>query len=105
VSAAPQLASAAPPLAPAAADGSASDDFRTAVAALHRGESRDAAAKFERFLERYPGDPRAEDAAYLRVLALRQTGDDGATQSAARAYLRRYPEGFRRSEVEKLTAP
>jgi hypothetical protein len=98
-SAAPQLASAA------ASRGAASDAFRTAVAALHRGESRDAAAKFAGFLERYPGDPRAEDAAYLRVLALRQSGDEGAMQSAARAYLLRYPNGFRRSEVEKLAGP
>jgi hypothetical protein len=107
VSAAPPLASAAPQLASAAPQlvSAASDDFRTAVAALHRGESRSAAVKFENFLERYPGDPRAEDAAYLRVLALRQSGDQSAMQSAARAYLRRYPKGFRRSEVEKLTAP
>lgn len=95
----PELPSAA------AASHDASDHFRTAVEALHRGESRDAAAKFARFLERFPGDPRAEDAAYLRVLALRQSGDAGAMQSAARAYLRRYPAGFRRNEVETLAAP
>lgn len=81
-----------------------SDEFRAAVEALGAGKSREAADRFSRFLERHPRDRRAEDAAYLRVLALSQSGDRAAMQSAASDYLRRYPSGFRRTEVEKLAA-
>jgi hypothetical protein len=56
-----------------------------------------------RFLEQYPRDSRSEDAAYLRVLALRRSGDDSAMKAAAYEYLSRYQAGFRRSEVESLT--
>lgn len=79
-----------------------SEQFRTALAALNAGQPRTAAQEFERFSEAYPSDPRAEDAAYLRVLALERAGDVSARRAAARAYLRRYPSGFRRSEVERL---
>jgi outer membrane protein assembly factor BamD (BamD/ComL family) len=80
----------------------ASHDFREAMAALHAGQSRDAAARFARFIEQHPRDARAEDAAYMRVLALREAEDEAGMQAAARRYLRRYPEGFRRAEVEAL---
>ena len=59
--------------------------------------------RFGRFLEQHPRDALSEDAAYLRVLSLRRAGDDAAMQSAARDYLGRYPSGFRRAEVEKLS--
>jgi hypothetical protein len=80
----------------------ASSDFRAALAALHGGSSRDAAAKFTDFLQQYPRDARAEDAAYLRIIALQRSGDAAAMKEAALAYLRRYPTGFRRAEAEKL---
>lgn len=80
----------------------ASAEFRTALAALNTGQSRSAAQQFRRFAEKYPSDPRAEDAAYLRVLALERAGDASGRRAAARAYLRRYPSGFRRAEVEGL---
>jgi hypothetical protein len=47
-------------------------------------------------------DLRAEDAAYLRVIALQRAGDAPAMQRAVRDYLRRFPRGFRRVEVEQL---
>jgi hypothetical protein len=50
---------------------------------------------------KYPRDPRAEDTAYLRVMALRRSGDDKMKQ-AAHQDLQRYPSGFRRTEVEAL---
>ena len=78
-------------------------DFRAAMALLHRGDSAAAAVAFAGFLARYPSDPRAEDAAYLRVLALQRSGGDAATRQAARDYLVRFPEAFRRGEVEPLT--
>jgi FecR protein len=78
-------------------------DFRAALALLNAGNPRQAAAAFSLFLGQHPGDPRAEDAAYLRVLALHQSGDLPATQQAAQRYLERYPAGFRHAEVERLS--
>jgi hypothetical protein len=80
----------------------ASDEFRTALAAFNAGQTRDAARQFRSFAEQHPADPRAEDAAYLRVLALERAGDIAGRRAAARVYLRRYPAGFRRAEVERL---
>jgi hypothetical protein len=57
---------------------------------------------FASFLAKHPRDPRAEDAAYLRVIALQRTGDSESTRWAAQEYLRRYPEGFRRAEMGAL---
>ena len=54
------------------------------------------------FVVKHPHDPRAEDAAYLRVIALQRSGDSGSVRWAAQEYLRRYPEGFRRAEMQAL---
>ncbi|HEX6272451.1 MAG TPA: FecR domain-containing protein [Polyangiaceae bacterium] len=85
-----------------AAASAASDDFRAAVASYNRGSHAEAAVLLARFLARYPGDARGEDASYLRVLAFRKIGDEASRRRAAADYLRRYPSGFRRSEVEAL---
>ncbi len=77
-------------------------DFRAAMAALDVGHNADAAAAFASFLVDHPRDPRAEDAAYLRVIALQRGGDSGSVKQAAQEYLRRYPAGFRRAEMETL---
>lgn len=77
-------------------------DFRAAMDSLDVGDNYVAATKFASFLERHPRDPRAEDAAYLRVIALQRSGDTGRTREAALAYLRLYPTGFRHAEVEQL---
>ena len=81
----------------------ASVDFRTAMAALDVGDDHRATAAFAIFLERHPRDPRAEDAAYLRVIALQKSGDRAGMKQAALDYLHRYPEGFRQSEMEPLS--
>jgi hypothetical protein len=78
-------------------------DFRAAVALLDASANREAAAAFARFLAKHPRDPRAEDAAYLHVIALQRCGADDEMRRAAREYLRRYPAGFRRGEVEALS--
>ena len=77
-------------------------DFRAAMNALRVGDNRRAATAFAGFVENHPRDPRAEDAAYLRVIALQKCGDIDATKRAALDYLRRYPKGFRRAEAESL---
>jgi hypothetical protein len=97
----PPAFSAPPPRAGAPGSDS-SADFRVAMAALDRGDDREAAEGFARFLQSHPRDARAEDAAYLLVIASQREGDQDATRRAAQGYLRRYPGGFRRAEVEKL---
>ena len=81
-----------------------SADFRAAMSAFDGGNAAHAAALFSAFLSDHPRDSRSEDAAYLRVLALQRAGDSAAMKRAAGDYLRRYPRGFRRAEVEQLSA-
>lgn len=85
----------------AAVDNSAG--FRVAMAEFNAGNYAEAAQLFGTFITSHPGDARAEDAAYLRVLALQHGGNAGATRQAARDYLGRYPAGFRHAEVESLS--
>jgi hypothetical protein len=81
-----------------------SADFRAASSALNAGNNAGAADLFTNFLANHPRDPRIEDAAYLRVIAFQRSGDTSATERAAADYLRRFPRGFRRTEVEALTS-
>lgn len=82
-----------------------SADFRAAMSAFNGGDNPRAAALFTVFLTQHARDSHAEDAAYLRILALERTGNSAATQQAARDYLTRYPRGFRRAEAEALSGP
>ena len=77
--------------------------FRTAAAALRAGDNAEAAAAFARFLAEHPAHPMAEDAAYLRVIALQRMGADADMKRAAQVYLQRFPTGFRCGEVSRLT--
>jgi hypothetical protein len=43
-----------------------------------------------------------EDAAYLLIIALQRVPDLDGVRSAARSYLRDYPDGLRRTSVEAL---
>jgi ferric-dicitrate binding protein FerR (iron transport regulator) len=94
-----------PPSAPLASPtaSNSSVDFRAAMAALDVGDNHQAAGAFATFLEKHPRDPRAEDAAYLRVIALQRSGDSAGMKQAAVEYLRLYPAGFRQAEVEALS--
>jgi len=94
-----------PPSAPPAAhtEPDSSSAFRAAMAALDSGDHDTAAARFARFVSAHPGDARAEDAAYLRILALQRAGRTAAMKQAALDYLRRHPKGFRRAEAEALS--
>jgi hypothetical protein len=93
---------AGPSALPAAADDDAGTAFRTAVTALDSGDASRAAALFAAFTGQYPRDGRGEDAAYLRVIALQRAGRTTELKRAARDYVTRYPNGFRRAEVEGL---
>lgn len=98
---APARAGSAAPV-PSSAAVDAASEFRAALSALNAGENARAASLFGSFLASHPTAPSAEDAAYLRVLALQRAGNTQAMRSAARDYLARYPAAFRRAEVEPL---
>jgi hypothetical protein len=89
------------PLAPATRDPSV--EFRAAVRLLEAGDACAAGADFATFVRTHPRDARAEDAAYLRIIALQRCGSDEGMKAAAREYLSSYPTGFRRAEVERLS--
>src|SRR5579884_2301529 len=89
--------------APLASAPDPSVDFRAAMAALDIGDNCQAAAAFASFSVEHPRDPRAEDAAYMRVVALQRCGDKERLKEAALEYLRRYPAGFRHREAESLS--
>jgi hypothetical protein len=76
-------------------------EFRAAVTLLDGGANREEAAAFARFMTKHPGDPRTEDAAYLRVIALQRCGARDEMNGAAQDYLRLYPAGFRHAEIAK----
>lgn len=99
---APASASAAPAANVRMPDVDASADFRAAMSAFNGGDNPRAATLFAAFLLQHPRDSHAEDAAYLRILALQRSGSSLATQQAARDYLTRYPRGFRHAEAEAL---
>jgi hypothetical protein len=92
-----------------AQDGDAGDEsspparaFAQAVRTLERGETVEAARRFKAFVQTFPSDLRAEDAGYLRVVAWLRAGKSAEARSAAAEFLRRYPQGFRRQDVERL---
>jgi hypothetical protein len=87
--------------APAPLDSSV--EFRSATEALDRGDNHEAASLFAAFLVKHPHDRRAEDAAYLRVIALQRCRDAAGAKDAASEYLRLYPSGFRRVEMDQLS--
>lgn len=91
------------PAARQSAPDPASAGFRAAMTAFDSGDHALAAASFATFLSQHPSDPRAEDAAYLRILALQRVGHAPAMKQAVQDYLSRYPRGFRRAEVETLS--
>jgi FecR protein len=49
-----------------------------------------------------PKDAAEEDAAYLQVVSLVRAGKTAEAQTAAKLYLRRFPDGFRREEMGRV---
>lgn len=95
------------PLLDAGAGPSASDEsssiFDDGVRTLGRGDYDAATRLLAAFRERAPNDPRAEDAAFLTVLALQRSGRAAAAKDAARRYLDEYPRGHRAVEAKAIT--
>jgi hypothetical protein len=78
------------------------DDLAAGVGSLGRGDFGEAAERLRVFQEKHPNDARAEDAAFLSILALDRAGKREAAATAARSYLARYPNGYRRAEAEAI---
>lgn len=89
-------ASAAAPAAPTA------DAFAQAMSAFSAGDFGKAERLFTAFEHAHPADARVEDATYLRAVARARRGDVAAARAIARDYIRRYPNGLRRAEAERL---
>jgi len=87
---------------PAGAPTFAGRAFAAAMTAFSAGDYGHADRLFAEFERVHAGDARVEDAAFLRAVAHSRRGDRRASQAAARDYLRRYPNGLRRAEAERL---
>lgn len=87
-----------------AASEESSAQFGDAVGAMEKGNYGTAADRLERFAQEHPEDVRAEDAAFLAILAMKRSGRHNEAADAARRYLARFPKGFRRSEAESIAA-
>jgi TolA-binding protein len=85
-----------------AAESRAGRAFAAAMAAFSAGDLGRADRLFAAFERAHPADARVEDAAFLRAVAHARRGDLRASQAAAREYLRRYPNGLRRAEADRL---
>lgn len=73
------------------------------VELIERGDYGAAAERLRSFRQSHPTDVRAEDAAFLAVLALERAGHHAAAVTAAREYLASYPQGYRRVEAQSIT--
>lgn len=74
------------------------------VELIERGDYGAAAERLGAFRQSHPGDVRAQDAAFLAVLALERAGRHAAAVAAAREYLTSYPQGYRRAEAQAIVA-
>ncbi len=78
------------------------EDFAEGMRLIERGDYAAGADKLDAYQHQNPADARAEDAAYLTIIAFQRAGRRDAALAAARSYLQRYPRGYRRAEVESL---
>ena len=92
-----------PPATGAASPAPAADSaFADGVGLVDRGDYGAAAERLDAFARAHPTDARSEDAAFLAIVALQRAGRADAAREAARAYLTRYPGGYRRAEAEAI---
>ncbi len=76
--------------------------FEEGMAMMERGDYGAAAKRLEAFSSSSPGDDRAEDAAFLVILALQRAGRAAEAAAAARRYLATYPSGYRRAQAKAI---
>jgi len=82
------------------------EPFAAGVAAFRAGDFRRAEQLLDRFLlaQGMSGDARIEDACFLRAVARSRSGDIEGASKLAKDYLRRFPNGLRRPEAERIAA-
>jgi TolA-binding protein len=98
----PVAPTATPPEPPKVDPGAT--DFADAVHLFERGDYPSAARRLAEFSRAHPDDGRAEDSAFLGILALQRTGKTAEAAAAAQRYLQAYPNGYRRAEAVKIAA-
>jgi ferric-dicitrate binding protein FerR (iron transport regulator) len=72
------------------------------VRLIERGDYAAAAERLGAYQRERPADPRAEDAAFLTILALQRAGRRDEARAAAKQYLEKYPSAYHRADAEKL---
>lgn len=75
---------------------------RRAMTSFSAGDYGEADRAFVAFVRDFPADSRAEDAMFLVADARARRGDPTGAREAARAYLRRFPNGLRAPAAERL---
>lgn len=115
----PPIAAAAPPVeepppapaptaepaarpAPAPTTSPASSAFADAMTLLRRGDYAGSAAKLDGFASSFPADARADEADYLRAIALQRAGRSADAAAAAKRYLASRPHGAHRAEAKQI---
>jgi TolA-binding protein len=90
----------APPAAPPAIQppSPASREFADAMRAIGRGS----VAQLEAFAAAHPDDARADEAEYLRAIALQRAGNRAGAAAAATRYLATRPDGAHRPEAKQI---
>lgn len=83
----------------------ANESFALAIDAFGAADYARADSLLASFLRDFAGDARAEDASFLRAVAHARMGDAPGATALAKAYLARFPQGFRRPEAEGLAYP
>lgn len=83
-------------------DAAAGEAFHRAMAAFSLGAYAEADERLAEFAARFPNDSRDEDAAFLRTVIALRRGDPAAAVARAHSYLRLFPDGLRRPEVERM---
>jgi ferric-dicitrate binding protein FerR (iron transport regulator) len=81
----------------------ATADFAAAMSAFSRGDFATAEQLFLAFETQHPTNGHVEDTLFLRALTRLRRGDDAGAKQLAREYRRRYPNGFRAPEAERLS--
>jgi TolA-binding protein len=94
----------APPPPPSAKPSPPDDTgaFVEGMGMMERGDYGAAARRLDAFSKANPGDDRAEDAAFLVIIALQRAGRPTEAAAAARRYLSAYPAGFRRAQARAI---
>jgi hypothetical protein len=87
----PATAVSAAPSAEAAPAQAGEGEFAAGVGSMARGNFGEAIDRLAAFRRGHPHDARAEDAAFLVIVALERAGKHGAASAAARDYLATYP--------------